>query len=175
MAPVIRPVTSTTRFAGLAFTLRTLPGDNLGVFHALKAISRNHVLIIDAGGTERVTIWGGSSTIAAKQRGVAACVTNGAVRDIDEINASGFPVFAAGVSVRGAAKNHPGWIGSAVSVGDVVVSPGDLVVGDSDGVVVVEKSRMREVVLKACERMKDEDARDGRLRSGECVSSVFNI
>lgn len=175
MAPGIRAIASHMRFAGFASTLRTLPGDNLGVFHAIDQAQPGDVLVIDAGGTDRVTIWGGTSTVAAQAKGMVACVTNGSVRDIDEIVTLKFPVFAAGVSVRGAAKNHPGWTGIAVSVGDVVVNPGDLVVGDSDGVVVIEAARVSEVVARVEEYQNEQRQREQRLRNGESIRCVLSL
>lgn len=175
MAPHIRPMAGTRRVAGFAFTLRTIPGDNLGVFHAIGQAARNDVLVIDGGGTDRVTIWGGTSAIAAIAQGIAGCVTNAAIRDVGEIEALGFPVFAAGASVRGATRNHAGWINVPVCVGDVTVHPGDLVVGDEDGVVVIPSADMEAVVARARSLDRDHFARDERLRRGEPVTEVMKL
>jgi 4-hydroxy-4-methyl-2-oxoglutarate aldolase len=175
MAPSIQGVLPSMRFAGFAFTVRTQPGDNLGVFHAIDRAQPDDVLVIDAGDTDRVTIWGGTSTVAAKARGIVACVTNAAVRDIDEIRNLDFPVFSRGISVRGAVRNHPGWLGGAVSVGDTIVRPGDLVVGDAAGVVVVHSLRVEEVVARAVEMEQTLQQREGRLRNGENVLTVLGI
>ena len=173
MAPAIRPLVQGARLAGPAFTLRTMPGDNLAVFHAIAAAPPGAVLVIDGGDTERVTIWGGTSTVAAQARRLAGCVTNAAARDLDEIRESGFPVFAPGVSVRGTAKAHPGWMGIPVVVGGVIVNPGDIVVGDADGVVVVAAGRAAEVATKAEAKRRDELEREARLRAGEDISTVL--
>jgi 4-hydroxy-4-methyl-2-oxoglutarate aldolase len=163
------------RMAGPAFTLRTKPGDNLGVFHALHEAPAGSVLVIDGGNSLRVTIWGGTSTAAAQQRGLAGCVANAAVRDLDEILEAKFPVFGPGLSVRGTVKNHKGWIGIPVCVGDVTVEPGDIVIGDSDGVVVIPARRAEEVAVAAVEQRRRERDRDARLRKGEPVKSVMGI
>ena len=175
MAPHIRALAGGKRLAGFAFTLRTLPGDNLGVFHAISAAQRNDVLVIDAGGTDRVTIWGGTSAIAAQAKGIAGCVTNAAIRDAAEIDALGFPVFAAGTSVRGATKNHAGWMYIPVCVGDVTVNPGDLIVGDEDGVVVIPEAEIEMVVARAVELEVGHALRDARLRAGEAIASVMKL
>ncbi len=175
MAPHIRALAGGKRVAGFAFTLRTLPGDNLGVFHAISAAQRNDVLVIDAGGTDRVTIWGGTSAIAAQAKGIAGCVTNAAIRDVAEIDALGFPVFAAGTSVRGATKNHAGWMNIPVCVGDVTVNPGDLIVGDEDGVVVIPAAEIEMVVARAVELEGGNVLRDARLRAGESIASVMKL
>ena len=136
--------------------------------------NRGDVLVIDSGRTDPVTVvWGGSSTIAAKMRGIAGIITNGAVRDREEILKTGFPVFAAGVSLRANAKNHPGWIGVSVSVGDVVINPGDIVLGDGDGIIVVEKLRLSEVVRRALTQRVNEAERDRRIRSGEPIAAAM--
>lgn len=175
MAPHIRARAGGKRLAGFAFTLRTLPGDNLGVFHAISAAQRDDVLVIDAGGTDRLTIWGGTSAIAAHAKGVAGCVTNAAIRDVAEIDALGFPVFAAGTSVRGASKNHAGWMNIPVCVGDVTVNPGDLIVGDEDGVVVIPAADIDAVVARAVELEAGHVLRDTRLRAGESIASVMKL
>ncbi len=175
MSPDIRPVAPGLRLAGPAFTLKTMPGDNLGVFKAIAAAPPGAVLVIDGGGTERVTIWGGTSTVAAQARGLAGCVTNAAVRDLDEIAESRFPVFAPGVSVRGTAKSHPGWLDVPVSVGGVVVHPGDIVVADADGVVVVQAARAVSVADAAEAKRRDEQSREDRLRRGEDLAAVMGF
>ncbi len=175
MAPCIRHVAGARRVAGFAFTLRTWPGDNLGVFHAISQASAGDVLVIDAGGTDRVTIWGGTSTIAAQARGIAGCVTNASIRDVAEVDALGFPAFAAGISVRGATKNHAGWPNVPVCVGDVTVHPGDLIIGDEDGVVVIPAADIEAVVARAVKLDSEHALRDARLRAGESIAAVMQL
>ena len=172
VAPSIRAMAPGMRLAGPAFTLKTMPGDNLSVFRAIHEAPAGSVLVIDGGDTERVTIWGGTSTTAAQAKGLAGCVTNASVRDLDEILESGFPVFAPGTSIRGTTKSHPGWIGVPVAIGGAIVRPGDIVLGDSDGVMVRAVERIDEVVPAALERRKKEQEKERRLRAGESVKSV---
>lgn len=176
MDPMIRAlVPGRSRMAGSAVTLRTKPGDNTGVFLAIHEAPRGSVLVIDGGGTVKVTIWGGTSTAYAMQKGLAGCVTNAGVRDLDEVMESGFPVFAPGVTVRGTVKNHKGWINIPICVGDVAVSPGDFIVGDSDGVVVVPADRIEEVAKAAIEQRKKETDWDTRIRNGEDGKAVMGL
>jgi 4-hydroxy-4-methyl-2-oxoglutarate aldolase len=175
MAPNIRPMVPGFRMAGPAFTVKSMPGDNLVVFRAIAEAPAGSVLVIDGGGTEHVTIWGGTSTVAAQMRGLAGCVTNASVRDLDEITESRFPVFAAGVAVRGTAKSHPGWIGIAVSVGGVVVRQGDIVVADADGVVVVEAEKAERVLAKAEAKRRDELDKENRLRQGGDIKTIMGF
>lgn len=175
MDPMIRALAPGLHMAGPAFTLRTKPGDNTGVFLAIHEAPAGSVLVIDGGGTLRVTIWGGTSTLYAQQKGLAGCVTNAGVRDLDEVIESHFPVFAPGVSVRGTVKNHKGWTGIPICVGDVAVSPGDFIVGDSDGVVVVPAGLVEEVAAAAVEQRRKEQDWDTRIRNGESGKAVMGL
>jgi len=175
MAPNIRPMLPGARLLGPAFTVKAMPSDNMVVFKAIAAAPEGSVLVIDAGDTDRSTIWGGTSTVASVARGLAGLVTNAAVRDMDEILASGWPVFAAGVAVRGTSKAHPGWIGIPVVVGGVNVNPGDIILADSDGVIVIPPARLAEIVPKAEEKRRDEIDKEDRLRRGESIASVMGF
>lgn len=175
VAPHIRQMVPGLRLAGRAFTLKTMPGDNLGVFHAIAAAPAGSVLVIDGGDSPRVTIWGGTSTIAAQARGLSGCVTNAAVRDLDQMLELRFPVYAPGTAVRGTAKNHPGWLGVPVTIGEAIVHPGDIVLGDADGLVIVAQEHAQAVYEKARERFALEQAREQRLRAGEDILSVLGL
>ena len=175
MEPTIRPIVQGARIAGPAFSVKCFVGDNRPVLRAIDLAQPGDVLVIDVGGTERATAWGGTSSLAAQLRGLGGCVTNGAVRDLNELTRIGFPVFAMGVSVRGTVKFHPGWIGIPVSVGGVAVRPSDWVFGDADGIVVVPFERAGEVFEKAtAQRLKEEEI-EQRLRAGESVTHIFGI
>jgi 4-hydroxy-4-methyl-2-oxoglutarate aldolase len=175
MSPRIRPIVPGTKLAGVAITVRIWPGDTLGVLRAIDKATAGSVLVIDAGGTERAAVWGGTSSSACIARGVRGCVTNGCVRDVDEMTALKFPVFAAGVSPRGTLKNHPGWHDIPVSVGDCVVNSGDIVLGDSDGVLVLPAQGAEQVLERA--RIQDERQRerDRRALVGEDLASILGL
>lgn len=137
------------RMLGRAFTVKCPVGDYGAVSRALDEASPGDVLVIDTGGTDRTPGCGGTAAAYAAHRGLAGCVTNGAVRDLEEIISVGLPVYATGTAVRGATgRSQQGSTGIPVSVGGVIVAPGDLVIGDADGVVVVsadheEATRLR--------------------------------
>lgn len=175
MSPAIRQMVPGTRLAGPAFTVRCLPGDFAAVLRAIDKARRGDVLVIDAGGSERVTALGGTSSLAAKTKGLAGAVLNAACRDLDEIRTMKFPVYALGVSVRGTLRNHPGWLQVPVSVGGTVVEPGDFVIGDADGVVVVESSRIAEVAKKALAQKAVERERERQVRSGAKLAKMFRL
>ena len=113
----IRPICPGSRLAGLAYTIRILPGETSAVLRAIEEAPAGSVLVIDTGGNGESAVWGGTSSLASSVRGLAGCVTNGLVRDIDEIIEIGLPVYAAGITVTGTIKNHPGWVGLPVAVG----------------------------------------------------------
>ncbi len=175
MGPAIRQIVPGTRFAGIAVTLRIWTGDTLGVLHAIDKAAPGSVLVIDSGGTDRAAVWGGTSSLACMAKGIRACVTNGSVRDVDEMVELKFPVYASGVSPRGTMKNHPGWHGLAISVGDCVVNSGDIVIGDSDGVLVVPPHGAEEVLSRAKLQDEKQRDRDARAKSGETLASILGL
>jgi 4-hydroxy-4-methyl-2-oxoglutarate aldolase len=130
-------------------------------------------MVVDCGGTERATAWGGTFTKAAVLRGLAGLVTNGSVRDVDEIRRAAFPTFATGISVRGGLLTEPGRYNVPVSVGGVVVNPGDWIVGDADGVVVIAAHDAETVFARALDRAEYERAIDARVEAGEPLSAIL--
>ncbi len=175
MAPDIRPIVPDVRFSGVAYTVRTFPSDTTAVIRALDDAPAGSVLVIDAGGTERAAVWGGTSSLVCSLRGLVGCVTNGCVRDINDLLKASIAVYAAGIAPRGTVKNHEGWRGISVSVGGVAVAPGDYVIGDSDGVVVVRAAEGAAMCERAREQREIEDARDTRVRNGESLASVIGL
>jgi len=175
MAPAIRQMVPGTRLFGPAFTVRCLPGDFAAVLRAIDRAKHGDLLVIDAGGSDRVTALGGTSSLAARTRGLAGAVVDAACRDLDEIRAMKFPVYALGTSVRGTLKAHPGWLQVPVSVGGTVVEPGDYVLGDADGVVVVAKDRIAEVAKKALAQRSTERAREKQVSGGASLVKLFRL
>jgi len=171
----IKAMVPGARMAGVAYTLRILGAETLAVLRALEAAPSGSVLVIDCGSVGTCSVWGATSSLASKTRGLAGCVTNGNVRDIDEIRELGVPVYGGGISVTGTLKNHPGWTGVEVSVGGVTVKPGDYVVGDADGVVVIPKDKGELVIQAAALQKNKEDERDARIRAGEPLSAVLGL
>jgi len=142
----IQPLGAGMTFAGPAFTVEVRPGDNL-MFHAALAQARpGDVIVVDGKGDLSCALAGFLMVSQAKAAGLAAFVVDAAVRDRDEICASGFPVFAAGCNPAGPTKGLGGRVNWPVSVGGTAVAPGDLVVGDADGVVVVPRERAAQVI-----------------------------
>ncbi|MGQ0653538.1 MAG: RraA family protein [Betaproteobacteria bacterium] len=175
MGAQIRAMVPGAKMAGIACTIRILGAETLAVLRALEAAPQGSVLVIDCGSVGTCSVWGGTSSLASKVRSLAGCVTNGNVRDTDEIRSIGVPVYGGGVSVTGTLKNHPGWTGVEVSVGGVTVRPGDYVIGDADGVVVIPQNQSEIVLAAAAVQKKKEDERDARIRAGEPLSVVLGL
>lgn len=147
----LRPIHDGTRLSGTAFTVRTRPGDNLMVHLALDLAEPGDVIVVDAGGDLTNAILGELMVIHATARGLGGFVVHGAIRDSDEIARQSFPVYAAGITHRGPYKDGPGEINVPVSLGGMTVQPGDLVVGDGDGVLAIPAAEA-DAILAAAER-----------------------
>ena len=144
------------RVAGPAYTVRCAPGDNLMVHAAIYRAAPGDVIVVEAGDVD-YAVAGGNVCAIAQRRGVAAFVVDGVIRDVAEARERGFPVLARGVIPIPGAKDTLGALGGPVRVGGVDVRPGDIVVGDEEGVVVVPVARAA-AVLEAARARADKDA-----------------
>jgi regulator of RNase E activity RraA len=155
-----------TTMAGTAVTVRTRGGDNLVVFRAIERCRPGDVLVIDAGGDLTNAVIGGIMTAGMDMKGLAGVVCDGAIRDVGEIREREFPVFARGANHRGPYKNGPGEINVPVCVGGMVVQPGDIVVGDQDGLLAFPASEAAALIDKGLAVQKKEDAEMEKIRNG---------
>lgn len=133
----LRPFHTGGAMAGTALTVRTRPGDNLAIHQALELIQPGHVLVVDGGGDTSRALVGEIMKAIAQSRGCVGFVLDGAIRDADAFAADDLPCFARAAIHAGPYKSGPGEINVAVSIGGMVVEPGDLVVGDGDGVLAI--------------------------------------
>ena len=131
------PMREGLHLVGTALTVRTRPGDNLAIHAALKMARPGEVLVIDGDGDLTRALIGEVILAHAESRGVAGFVVDGVIRDVAAFRVAATPCYARGVIHRGPYKNGPGEINATVSIGGLVVNPGDLIVGDDDGVVAV--------------------------------------
>jgi RraA family protein len=154
LAPYHRPG---VQLLGTALTVRTRPGDNLMVHKALQLGRPGDVLVIDGGGTIERALFGDIMKNVAKMRGFTGVVIDGAIRDAAAYREDSFPCYARGVCHRGPYKDGPGEINVPVSVGGMVVLPGDIVVGDDDGVVVIAPAEAK-AVAEASRRKAEAEA-----------------
>ncbi len=166
LAPGIQAIVPGRKMIGIAYTVKTPIGQSRGFAQALDAAPPGSVIVVDVEDTALATGWGGSASLAASRRGIAGCVTNGSVRDVEQIRSIGMPVFAAGVTVRGAYRSEAAELQVPVSVGGAAILPGDIIIGDSDGVVVVPQRWFPDIVEKARARHARETAIDERIAAG---------
>jgi RraA family protein len=147
--PTLRPMHSGTPMAGPALTVRTRPGDNLMVQKAIDLADPGDVIVVDAGGDLTNALIGGLLSAYAASRGVAGFIINGAVRDAAELKERDFPVYAAGITHRGPYRNGPGEVNVTIAIDGMTVEPGDLIVGDADGILCVPFAQAAELYDKA--------------------------
>ena len=157
VASGLLPVWKGARLAGPAFTVWTRPGDNLYVHEALDAAKPGDVIVINGHGDLTRAIIGDLIGIRAKTLGIAGFVIDGAVRDADALEECGMPVFARTVTPAGPYKHGPGRLQQPVAIAGVVVTPGDIIVADADGVVVVQRADAERVLVEA-ERIEASEA-----------------
>lgn len=141
---------------GTAFTVKVPEGDNL-MFHAAMDMAKpGDVIVIDAGGDANRAIFGELMITYCKKRGLAGVIVDGAIRDAGEIAEMDFPVYAKGVTPNGPYKNGPGEINTVISFGGKVVCPGDIIVGDADGIIVIKPEEAEEVAAVTRKVMEKE-------------------
>jgi regulator of RNase E activity RraA len=162
----IRPYHSPAPMVGRALTVRTRGGDNFGVLRAFDQCRAGDVLVVDAGGNEHNAIVGGIMTFYMASIGMAGFVVDGAIRDVAEIAARTFPVYARAVNHRGPYKDGPAEINVPVSVGGMVVNPGDIVVGDQDGLLAFAPAEAGIVIEKALAQQRNEEQTMQAIREG---------
>jgi RraA family protein len=162
----LRPMHKEGKLAGPAFTVRTAAGDNLLVHKALDTAQRGDVIVVDAGGWLDNAIIGELMMSRARQRGIAGIVIWGAIRDSAELGAGSYPVYAAGVTHRGPYKNGPGEINVPVVIGGMPVNPGDIIVGDADGLVAVPQDQAERVLASAKSILEKETASMKQILAG---------
>jgi RraA family protein len=163
----LRPMHRGGKLCGPAFTVKVSPGDNLMVHKAIDIAAPGDVIVVDAGGDLTHAIIGDIMSSHAEKRGVAGFVIYGAIRDSAEIGARRFPVYACGVTHRGPYKNGPGEINAPIALGGMVVHPGDIIVGDADGVVAVPLAHAAEILALARSQLAKETATLKAIAAGK--------
>jgi regulator of RNase E activity RraA len=171
--PRLRPYHAEGVLSGPAFTVKTRPGDNLMVHKALDIASPGDVVVVDAGGDLTNSIVGEIMITYAMKRGLAGLVINGSIRDSDAVRRLAFPVYATGVTHRGPMKSGPGEIGRAVAFDGMVIEPGDLIVGDGDGVLCIPFDEVDEVYRAASAKKKAEDKILAELKAGGSMDRAW--
>ena len=167
----IQPLSKAMKVAGPAFTVEVRPGDNLMIHAALALARPGDVIVVDGKGDLSCALTGALMAAHAKKAGIAGFVIDGAVRDTDDCARGDFPIFAAGCNPNGPLKGAAGRINWPVSVAGTMVNPGDLIVGDADGVVVVPRETAAEIVKGAQAKVEAEDQRMAAIGRGELAQA----
>lgn len=173
----IRPVAGPPSFAGSALTVHAGPRDNLAAWAAMDLCEEGDVLVIATDGSSDCSVIGDIYAGVARNRGAAAIVTDGHVRDATELEEVGLPVFACGLSPNGPGKRGPGEVGLPIVLAGARIESGDLVLGDRDGVVHVPRGEVDDVIaaldgVRAREEEMDRAVREG-LRSAPWLPEVL--
>jgi len=173
----IRPVVS-GRFVGPALTVRLDPGDLVDCLDALKVAQAGDVIIVDAAEETETSIWGGLMTGLAQKRGVVGAVVNGAVRDVDEVKDLGFPLYARAVTPRSthspfSGRLEPIEVNVDITVGQVIVRPGDIVLADEVGVVVVPLAKAQDVLAQAQAQAEKEERTREWIKQDKTVDELL--
>jgi len=173
--PDLRPIQQGTRLAGPAVTVSSHPGDNLMVHAAVEVCEAGDVLVVTTTAPSTHGMFGELLATSLMARGVHALVIDAGVRDTAELRAMGFAVWARHVSCEGTVKASPGSVNVPVVLGGMVVSPGDVVCADDDGVVVVPAGEAEWALDQARRRVAREDATRARLAAGELGVDIYGL
>jgi 4-hydroxy-4-methyl-2-oxoglutarate aldolase len=170
VGPAIRPIQDGARIAGTAVTILQAPGDNLMIHAAVEQCQAGDVLVIATTSPSTDGAFGDLFATALKARGVRGMITTGGVRDVADLRDMGFPVWARAVHSQGTVKATPGSVNVPIVVDGAVVNPGDIVIADDDGVVVVPREHAAEALASANARAAKEAADRDAYGSGRVLS-----
>jgi regulator of RNase E activity RraA len=178
MHSAIKPITD-DRFVGVALTVKLYPGDLVDCLDALKVAGEGDVIVVDACGDTETSIWGGLMAGLCQQKGVVGAVVDGAIRDTDEIKALGFPICTRAIVPRSthspySGRMEPIEVNVPITCGGVLVNPGDIVLADEIGVVVVPQEEAGEVLERAREQAAKEEETRKRIKEGKTVEELLS-
>src|SRR3989475_8639804 len=167
MRPYLRPIYPTAKAAGSAITVLSHPGDNLMIHAALELCQAGDLLVVTTTSESTDGMFGELLAVSARARGVVGLAIDAGVRDVADLTAMDFPVWARAISAQGTVKATPGSVNVPVVCAGAVVRPGDVMVGDADGVVIVPRASAADVARLGAERVAKEQKTRERLRRGE--------
>jgi 4-hydroxy-4-methyl-2-oxoglutarate aldolase len=174
MSTDIRMLSGERRVAGTALTALCHPGDNLMIHAGVAAAKPGDILVVQCNDPS-FGVWGEVLTVAAQARKIAALVVDGSVRDLDAVRGLGFAVFARGTRLKGAVKETKGALNIAIACGGALVWPGDYVVADESGIVVIRPDAAEEIAGRGEERVRKEAVLMAKLRAGETTVQLLNL
>lgn len=175
MAAEIKPVWPGAKLLGPALTVRTFPADNLMIHKAATLAKPGDVLVVNAGGYKDAAVFGDLLAYSCKVHDIAGLIIDGATRDAEGLATVGFPVFARAVLPMGPFKDSPGSINLPISCGGIAVRPGDIILGDADGVVVIPQEHAAEILAKAQAGVAKEQQLRERIGKGEFIFDILKL
>ena len=178
MRSYLRPLSKETRFVGPALTVRLEPGNQVDCLDALSVAQSGDVIVVDAAGETETSIWGGLMSGLCKMKGVIGAVVDGAIRDTDETRDLGFQIFSKAIVPRSthspySGRMEPIEINVQIQCAGVIVRPGDLVLGDEIGVVVIPLEESARVLVLAREQAEKEEKTRAKIREGKTVEQLL--
>jgi 4-hydroxy-4-methyl-2-oxoglutarate aldolase len=173
--PAIRPAWAGARVCGPALTVECPPGDNLMLHVAVAHAPAGAIIVATVCNYLLAGAWGEILTAAAQARGVAGLVLDGAARDIDAIRQAKFPVFSRGLAIGSCTKERAGKLDEPIQFGGITIRPGDMILGDADGLVAVDQDRLDEVYETALARRRRESEIIRQLQQGRTTMELLNL
>ena len=169
----IKPIAPGMRVCGPAYPVQTMPRDNKIIHRAYATAKAGDVLVVHCSDYYEAGYWGDLMSLGAQTQGLAGLVIDACVRDADDIEAMGFPVFSRGLCIRGTSSIEGGTLNEPILIGGIGINPGDIIVGDRDGVVVVPKDSIAETIEKATAREAREVWVREQLRQGKTSIQIY--
>ncbi|WP_320163704.1 RraA family protein [uncultured Trichococcus sp.] len=163
----IKPVSPGLKLAGPAVTVKLRPADNLMLHKAIDLAKEGDIIVVDTGGTVNYSILGDLMSSSAFQKKIGGFVIDGAIRDIEELTEKRYPIFAKAITPAVGDKEGPGEINYPISCGGVVVMPGDYIVGDDNGVVVIPPDQIDEIIIGTEKKLAYEEKRKLEIEAGQ--------
>ncbi len=173
--PAIKPAWAGAHLCGVAATVECPPADNLMLHHAVAAAIPGVIIVGNLGGYLLTGAWGEILTVAAQARGALGLAVDGAVRDIEAIAEHAFPVFSRGLAIGACTKERPGRLNVPIQFGGVTVRPGDIVIGNVDGIVIIDQDRADEIYEAASRRQEKEADLMAQLRQGKTTIELLGL
>ena len=169
----IKPIAPGMRVCGPAYPVQTMPRDNKIIHRAYAMAKAGDVLVVNCSDYYEAGYWGDLMSLGAQTQGIAGLVIDGCIRDADDIEAMGFPVFSRGLCIRGTSSIEGGTLNEPILIGGIGINPGDIIVGDRDGVVVVPKDHIAETIEKVTAREAREAWVREQLRQGKTSIQIY--